>query len=84
MFSWKRGCLDNSKLKMAFTSIRRRKAEFLTETERNEMQEYERRISFFEGYMPEKTSVYILKPCQKLGQSFEVKKVYKEVNLLRT
>ena len=48
------------------------------------MQEYERRISFFEGYMPEKTSVYILKPCQKLGQSFEVKKVYKEVNLLRT
>ena len=40
------------------------------------MQEYERRIFLFEGYVPEKTSVYILKPCQEKGQSFEVKKVY--------
>ena len=70
MFSWKRGCLDNSKLKMAFTSIRRRKAEFLTETERNEMQEYERRISFFEGYMPEKNICLYPKTVPKTRPKF--------------
>ena len=35
------------------------------------MQKYAKHISWRILYLPDETSVYILKPCREIGQSFE-------------
>ena len=71
IFSWKRGCLGNSELKNGVHGYPKTQiAEFLTKTERNEMQNYARRISLFEGYVPEKRICLYLETVLKTRPKF--------------
>ena len=87
IFDWKRGrsmvyWLETRLLvqkwtkKMAFTAIRRRNSWTSVLNWTEEIQECANILLdgfylLFEKYLQEKTSVYILKPCREIGQSFE-------------
>ena len=45
--------------------------EFLTKTERKKCKNMQNISDVIEDYLQEETSVYILKPCREIGQSFK-------------